>query len=507
MNFPMLLRSLPASFLLLRWAAWLVPVPERAEWLAEWKAELWHIWHFHSCQSRNCFRGNREVTNFCLGSFSDAFWLRWRNPHSMYRRVFRIGSASRCSIGLALWTAISVLLCLSLPEARKAMRPQPYHAADGLIMISSGGYAGAQDPSIRFEDYESWRTSTRHLFTGLAFYQPIRRRVHVARHRGAELSIGRASDNLFQLLNLPLPANASPRSNDAYSAKLFLSQKAWSEYFGSDAHVAGSVIDLAGLRVLIAGVLSKDSPPLPGQLDAWLLEDERHLKMLPLKSEGFVLAHLRTAASRQRTDEWQRLTVPREDGISDRFDCISLAQQARLPFSIFLFTLIVAMIALPATTALPLGEYPRHSGRLPWVVSTRRWIFFWSKLALVVPLVFFTSIDAAYGTHAPGSTAGQYIQLATSFFGFLFAFRWVLQDQRKRCPVCLRVLSNPARVGLASRNFLAWNGTELICSGGHGLLHIPELPTSWFGTQRWLYLDPSWGSLFKDACMPSAGIV
>jgi hypothetical protein len=140
-------------------------------------------------------------------------------------------------------------------------------------------------------------------------------------------------------------------------------------------------------------------------------------------------------------------------------------------------------------------------------VRGRRWFFLWSKFVLLLPLVYLASIDAAYGAYPVSSTNAQYIQLTTSFFGFLFGFRWILQDQRKRCPVCLRVLSNPARVGLASRNFLAWNGTELICAGGHGLLHIPEIPTSWFGTQRWLYLDPSWGSLFSDACIPSTGFV
>jgi len=36
-----------------------------------------------------------------------------------------------------------------------------------------------------------------------------------------------------------------------------------------------------------------------------------------------------------------------------------------------------------------------------------------------------------------------------------------------------------------------WNGTELICVGGHGLLLSPEIATSWFGTQRWLYSTPS----------------
>ena len=81
------------------------------------------------------------------------------------------------------------------------------------------------------------------------------------------------------------------------------------------------------------------------------------------------------------------MNVRSEDGDNDRFDCISLAQRSRLPFSIFLFTLIVAVITLPATTALPLGEYPRLSGRLPWAVSGRRWLFLLSKVSLVVPLV------------------------------------------------------------------------------------------------------------------------
>jgi hypothetical protein len=121
---------------------------------------------------------------------------------------------------------------------------------------------------------------------------------------------------------------------------------------------------------------------------------------------------------------------------------------------------------------------------------------------LAVPVVSLASVDVAYGIHGLSPTAAQYVELALSYFGFLFAFRWILQDQRKRCPTCLRVLSNPARVGQASRNFLAWNGTELICAGGHGLLHIPEIPTSWFSTQRWLYLDASWGSLFPEAHIP-----
>jgi hypothetical protein len=496
MSLRLLLSSLPECFFLLRCAAWLVPIRERADWLAEWRAEVWHAWDSYGRSS--------QVTDLCLGAFQDAFWLRWYSPRSLPRRMLRTGSASRCSAWLAGWTAISFVIFLFLPGARKAMSPSPYWNTDGLVMISSGGYSGTQVPTIALKDYQSWKTSARHLFSGIAFYQPIHKRVHIAMHRGTDLSIGRASDNLFKLLNLPAPPDSGDRARGQYAARLFLSQAAWRELFGSDAGVIGKHTKISGQRVLIAGVIAQDSSQLPGQVDAWLLEDEGHLDMLSGSSKGFVVAHMRTSGP-HRVDGWRTMNVRSEEGDTNRFDCISLAQRSRLPFSIFLFTLIVAAVTLPATTALPLGEYPRVSGRLPWVVSGRRWLFLLSKISLVVPLVCLSAVDVAYGIPSLSSTSTQYIQLALSYFGFLFAFRWILQDQRKRCPVCLRVLSNPARVGEASRNFLAWNGTELICAGGHGLLHIPELPTSWFSTQRWLYLDASWGGLFSEGCVPFAG--
>src|SRR5579859_5490051 len=246
MSLRLLLRSLPACFFLLRCAASLVPARERAEWLAEWRAEVWHVWDSY---------GRSQVTDLCLGAFQDAFWLRWYSPRSISRRILRSGSASRYSAWLAGWTAIGLVICLSLPGAREALRPSPYRNTDGLVMISSGGYSGTQVPTIPLQDYRSWKTSTRHLFSGIAFYQPIHKRVHIAMHRGAELSIGRASDNLFKLLNLPAPAYRGDRGSSQDAARLFLSQAVWRELFGSDAGVIGSHTEIGGQRVLIAGVI------------------------------------------------------------------------------------------------------------------------------------------------------------------------------------------------------------------------------------------------------------
>jgi hypothetical protein len=73
-----------------------------------------------------------------------------------------------------------------------------------------------------------------------------------------------------------------------------------------------------------------------------------------------------------------------------------------------------------------------------------------------------------------------------TFWASYLSTRWALADQRARCPVCLRRLAHPVRMGNASRILLEWNGTELICTRGHGLLHVPDSPAIWFSKQRWL---------------------
>ena len=70
---------------ILRNAALLVPAPERGEWLAEWKAELYYVGH--------------DATAFCLGSFRDALWLR-RKSFSV-RRMFSLDSPLSCVLLLA----------------------------------------------------------------------------------------------------------------------------------------------------------------------------------------------------------------------------------------------------------------------------------------------------------------------------------------------------------------------------------------------------------------------
>jgi len=168
---------------------------------------------------------------------------------------------------------------------------------------------------------------------------------------------------------------------------------------------------------------------------------------------------------------------------STLIDPVLQTQQNRQGFIWLQFLLMaIALLVLPTTTSLALGEYPSR--------GLRRWIFLLAKFALIMPAVCFGILDLSTIIIGVPLLADGWL------LGYVLAFRWAFNDQRRRCPVCLRLLAGPSRFGEASHSLLDWHGTEFFCARGHGLLQVPENPTS-YNTQRWLDLDSSWASLFS----------
>lgn len=157
----------------------------------------------------------------------------------------------------------------------------------------------------------------------------------------------------------------------------------------------------------------------------------------------------------------------------------------RGPVFAMLYMALMALPILPAITSLRLGEYPAH--RNGW-----RWVFLAGKTVLALAIVFFGVVGLA-DLIGLKITAGP---IHLILIGNVVALRWALIDQRRRCPECLRLLAHPARIGMPSQTFLEWYGTEFACVKGHGLLHVPEIPTVSFRTQSWTHLDRSWSGLF-----------
>ena len=444
-------------------AARLVPQPDRAEWLAEWQAELWYV--------------ERGTTLFCLGAFRDALWM-WRNALPGLRPSINVNSPQRCLGLLAVLAAVSILWLHLTPGARR-MWASPYADARRLMLVSAGDRGAREGPTVPVERYQSLANRADRRFSSFAFYQPGARRVQISPRRAAGLAVVLGSANLFRVLGLPEgEVDAGPR--------MVLGRGVWANYFDSDPGVVGRVVEVDGQRAVISRVIDDGSWQLPGHADAWLLEDESVLAQLPRGTTGFVVARL-SASAGEHDRQWP-FAAPNAHGGYDQYRC---APVHRSDFVVACL-LLCALSGLLICTVRPLGlgEYPANGYAPRGLARLRRWAFLAAKLALIPPIVLCGSLDMA-------ALISIQVFPHLMLVGWIAGVRWVLVDQRKRCPVCLHLLTNPTRIGGASQVFLQWSGTELICTHGHGMLYVPEVVTSCYGTQRWQYLDPSWSSLFS----------
>ena len=473
---------------ILRAASLPVPGRERAEWLREWRSELWH--------ARDSSRDERELTKFCLGSFQDALcvqriaWQRRRARLNLFRGSFLRGSAALCLIALGAMLAVSYGLSLVLAGVRAESHPSRYRVNPGLILVQDAAAGDDSVATIPLEKYRIWKARRQPYFDGFAFYRMKQEHV-LAGARGMEgWNVAHESLNLFWMLGLPVRFVTSGDSEGG-TPGVVLSDAIWSKDFGGNPQIAGRVVRVGGRTARVIGVAPEGAWRLPGNVDAWLLQPDAENAGV-----GYVVAHLTALGAAEMRSRRVQITPSNGDDPVEELSGISFADRTEGPLVMYQFTIFLAFLALPAITSVSLGEYNFSAHRPSWTSTVRRWAFLLAKIALLLPIVYFTSLDVAYWHTVSYSIGAQYVQLISSFSMCLFGLRWALLDQRQRCPVCLRRVTSPARVGMAGRTFLAWNGTEMICASGHTLLHVPGLPTSWFGTQRWMYLDTSWRFLF-----------
>jgi len=486
---------------LLRCASLVVPGKQRSEWWREWHAELWHVRQACAPEGSASWMGEREITAFCLGAFRDALCLRGDfGKRTRPAAVFQ-GSAAQCVLALAAALVASYAVALLLPGVRAERSLSPRQVSPGLVLIQNAGYSDDDLPTISPAQYRVWKGRKQQYFDGFAFYrvaqESVEREFASSGSREQESwEIARASSNLFVLLGLPVKFRSPEAKADSSLPELILSEKTWKREFGADPNVSGMEMNVGQRRARIVGIVPDDSRGLPGNVDAWLLQPD---SAIVSSGVGYAVAHLTALGESEMWRPRVPITVYNSDEPEDDLLGISLGEGTPEPWPVFLFTVLLAFLALPAVTSVSLGEYSVCSQRPSWSKKLCSWGFLIAKIALLLAIVNFVSLDLAYARTTLASTQAVYIQLVSSFSLCLFGLRWVFKDQRQRCPVCLRRVEHPAQVGLASRTFLAWNGTELVCMGGHTLLHVPGLPTSWFSTQRWLYLDTSWEFLFAPS--------
>ncbi len=492
---------------ILRSAAWLVPAGQRNEWHREWHAELWHVRRSRCTAGQFSWAAQREITAFCLGSFPDALCVRRQSwlagsPLAHVPGVPRArldGSAAQHLLYLFAVLAVCVILARLLPGVHAEADSSRYQVSPGLILIQAGQSGDDLRPSISPDLFRGWKATRQRYFDQFAFYRTGRETAFLSTAHLARWRVTHASLNLFSLLGLQIQFASESAGDDRNAPSVILSHETWTRDFAADPHIVGALIRFGHRTVKIAGVLPYGTWRLPGRPDAWILEPDAQLVSDSREDDmGYLLAHLTPLGESEMLGD--RVSIAARDADPDLELCgVSFANRLEGPWGIYRFALFLALLALPAVTSVTLGESNYSAHRPSRKITLIRWTFLGAKFALIASIAYFASLDLAYWRASTYSPLAELFQLVWCFTICLFGFRWALSDQRQRCPVCLRRVTHPAQVGLASRTFLGWNGTELMCMGGHTLLHVPSLPTSWFSGQRWLYLDTSWDFLFADS--------
>ncbi len=486
---------------LIRVAALLVPPVQRRDWKQEWFAEIWHRWQFlFHAGVWNRREALRLIQN-CLGAIPDAFW-HLASQQSVRNRV---GNCARspwtCLGGLAALLLVLAFLTSGFPATRELLGfgADP-HDGELLFIWLHPGIGGA-DRGLPPDVAPAWASHS-HLLKAVAPFtireaqlalprpaQPAQ--LNSAPFNPAPLVIT-TEPGLFALLNARPSLGALPRT-----AGVVLDYRTWLSAFRADPTVIGKQVQIGRESYRVASVLPPSFHFLTRQPSLYVVQ--------PHMLERRVLVVARAAAGAQKYKIDKELTKIAQDVCYYFF-----ASQLRLSFSKsalltpLAFFVMAALVSALLTLAM-CRVRARHirSAFTPdhRQDAARRAAYFLGKLMLGLLFVFTAGLEVSRSQSAilfaSKDPADGPLLVWFYIIGAMGVFFWAVADQRSRCRVCLRLLCFPVRVGCPGCLLLEWSGTELLCTQGHGVLHVPHLAPSWDEeAEHWISLDESWSGLF-----------
>jgi len=160
----------------------------------------------------------------------------------------------------------------------------------------------------------------------------------------------------------------------------------------------------------------------------------------------------------------------------------------------FIFLFLLVLMWGPFARLVTTGPHGNARDGFRW------WVFFAVKSTLLLMTVLIICLELV---HLAGLGSGRSRQPFISagamwlfWVGATLALTWSIRDHLGRCRSCLKRFGAKVNLGNAGDLFLERTGTELVCDGGHGILHIPLMPDSCVDSERWTYFDESWSALF-----------
>jgi hypothetical protein len=479
---------------MIRVAAKLVPAAQREDWRREWLAEIWHRWQFLFHADAWDRREAARLVHNCVGAFADAAWHVISQETLRNRLRDSARSPWTCLGGLAAVLAILAAMTSGFPATRQLLAFQSQQSSGPLLFIWLHPTVGGPDRGLPPDVAPAWARHSR-LLESVAAFNINRAQLALPQNRVPRPLIVTTEPALFQVLRTRAAIGEFPSNRE--SSELVLDYPTWVSLFHRDPKVIGSRLKLGRHFYRVSAVLPADFHFLTRQASAYLVQ--------PALSEPrvIVVARARPGTAKEKLD--RELTKIAEDFCYYFFT-------AQLRFGFFTTAILTPLgffgtaVLVSAIIALAMCRVRVRHVRFALRTANRRTAllraaFFAGKLTLALAIVFIAGLEWARSESsvllASKDPASGPFLVWLYILGAMGVFFWSVADQRARCRVCLRLLCFPVRIGCPGCLLLDWSGTELLCSEGHGVLHVPHLAPSWDEeAEHWIALDESWQGLF-----------
>ncbi len=494
------LTKLDQCRMIVRVASWMVPHRARLEWRKEWGAELDCAWR--TPQSKDRFGSCAGLRRRCCGAFLDAAWCRFNRED--LRRTRQNWPRTPAFLLFALSSALLLFIAASgyLPRMQSLLMRPPYAEPQQMVTVSRTGVMNSAEWVVPYSWVKIWKRQSR-ILQGVAAYswRPQTARLTID-GQTIKVSSVQVEDGLLQVFGVKPLLGQIPAVDGSGSDHncLMLSYPTWRRRFSGDPKILGRSVTVDGQALVIRGVLPERF---------WFPSD--NVDVLRLVDKGSFAADQPVGAVARlqsgSTEQWAGWELGRSisNATGEPFSGSSIQvwrvqDRVRQPLNSYALTLCLSLALM--ATVIGTGRLNLIPQRRGMKAACRWWLFFAAKTVLLLLLLLALVVEFTPEPYVfPLGRITLIVESASLWFfsiGCVFMLWWSLADQQRRCRVCLQRLALPAHIGQSGRLLLSWAGTELVCSEGHGLLHVTETDVCWLDPEQWTQLDESWKSLFAE---------
>ncbi|HEY6274536.1 MAG TPA: ABC transporter permease [Terriglobales bacterium] len=503
--------------MVLRAAKWLVPKGQRQDWYREWYAEVWHWAHFLAESGRLDPGSKLDLARHCWGAFADAAWHRFDQARIL-RTMDQVPRSARFCLG-SLFSLFVLALLLSgfAPTIRSGLRKLPYDHAERVALLHFDGYFAHYHDGTLFKSATDWSRRSR-TASAIAAYsiQPVSVSL---RGEFFDVLSTRVSPGFFELLGSQAARGRLLRTADQHDCGgcIVLSHQFWKMRFHADPDIVGKSIVLGGQEKIvdkktvvvggtaskIVGILPENFQFLSPEASIWTLPSSDPRASNLADQTGAVLRLKSGVTVAEAGDEFGQFTKQDDSSFGyAKARVESIQSRARQGTKLYLIVTVLSLAGCLVLASARFAVTRTKRLKLGFRCTLRWWSFLVVKILLLVSVCFVASLELT-GRLSVVLTGGIHPLVGPSSTWFflviaMLSVSWALHDQSRRCRICLKRLGNEASVGAPSYLLLDWWGTELVCPQGHGVLHVPEMSSSWLEVDQWVCMDESWKPLFEE---------